>query len=505
MKPIKKNLNLKSKEEETNQNFPNLTPRRGSLPGDFNRPSPRTPKFPLTSPTTPQSTSPTRLNFTTFSPVLENFEEVSETLDNLLSKGNKRNSNNFLNKVLDQKENEIKRLENEKQKLLQEKANWEKTQLKVKQLEKNLLQQSKKIEELKNEVKETGDDFYQTDQKVQEIQTQLNQANLNIRQLEQKLSHEINENDWLRSSFRSTKEELLVKVEELANLKKLNQLEKSQWQKTFTEQEEKYEIEKKDREEKFAHQFKNLRVFQNTENPLPLGRGRPLHKKTFSTNSLPTSRANSPRGSFYENDNPIKPSPLFMEITKGNLFSNLPTDSPTSPTTEEIEQSLDSLLVEVNDFATEQVNNQELLTELQTLKENQTQLENAYKTIFDEKVEQERLLKNFNEKELAWEKERQEFEKLLYNYTQKEQDLQTENQNLKEELAERDYQLSETKSKKNQAEKMVKETRFQLKDKENKVANEKQEINRQLDNLEEKESELSALIEQAEILLKIKN
>lgn len=194
MKPIKKNLNLKSKEEETNQNFPNLTPRRGSLPGDFNRPSPRTPKFPLTSPTTPQSTSPTRLNFATFSPVLENFEEVSETLDNLLIRG-KKSSGKFLNKLLEQEERTVERLETEKSQLLTENETLKKENLKIPQLEKTLLHQNKKLEQLKTELKETENDFYQSGEKNDELNHLLSQERLTTRKLEKRLEQQINEND----------------------------------------------------------------------------------------------------------------------------------------------------------------------------------------------------------------------------------------------------------------------------------------------------------------------
>src|SRR4051812_30551981 len=111
MKNFQKQPQLKNnqKKEEGNTTFPNLTPRRGSLPGDYNRPSPtkspRTPKFPLSSPTTPRSTSPKRLNFNAFSPIQEDYEEISGVLDNLLNK--QHYSDKILNKLLEEKEHEV--------------------------------------------------------------------------------------------------------------------------------------------------------------------------------------------------------------------------------------------------------------------------------------------------------------------------------------------------------------------------------------------------------------
>jgi hypothetical protein len=179
----------------TENQFPNLTPRRGSLPGDYNRPSPRTPKLAPYSPTTPNS--PDRLNPLTFSPQLESFDEdkVNEVLDELLIRGNNSSSNQLLNKLLEQKEKEIIRLEQEKSQLLQEKQIWENSQIKIKQLEKTLLQKNKKFEELKTELKETETDFYQVEEKNDELNHSLAQERLNNRKLEKRLEQQINEND----------------------------------------------------------------------------------------------------------------------------------------------------------------------------------------------------------------------------------------------------------------------------------------------------------------------
>lgn len=100
MKKTQKSPKKLSSELSQTSTFTNLTPRRGSLPGDYNRPSPRTPKFPLHSPTTPNFTpSPNHLNF---SPLLEE-KDYESILEALSSKGQK-SSNELLEKLLGQKE-----------------------------------------------------------------------------------------------------------------------------------------------------------------------------------------------------------------------------------------------------------------------------------------------------------------------------------------------------------------------------------------------------------------
>ncbi|KLL02126.1 MAG: hypothetical protein MRERC_4c083 [Mycoplasmataceae bacterium RC_NB112A] len=442
-KPILNNENEVSakQNEERKNNFTNLTPRRGSLPADYNRVLPKSPKLPLTAPL-PE-------------------EDYGEVLDNLLNKG--KNSPNLLKKLTDEQESKILRLESEKTQLLTQKQEWEKSQLKVNQLEKSILKLNKKLEEQKTELEQTGNDLYQLGEKNDELNQQLAQERLNSRKLEKRLEQQINENDWLRSSFNQTKTELLEKTNELVNLKKIEREEKEEWRKIFTEQEEKYELEKKEREKVFSKQINNLRTFQLTaETPLTIGRGRGLHKKSYSL-SLPSSRSASPRDSTYEEIySAEQKDPLLFELDKTNRFNSFANSPLRNENTDSFENVFADLLNEVDNVVNDNNREQELLSERsqlieqnETLKFNQLQLENAYKTLFDEKVEQERLLENFNQKELKWEKERAEHEKLLFNYTQNEQTLTNKNQSLEEEVAELKYQLAEKESQQRQIDKQV--------------------------------------------------
>jgi hypothetical protein len=187
--------------------FTNLSPRRGSLPGDYgNRPSPRTPKFPLKSPTTPNS--PDKLNPLVFSPVLENFEEVGETLDSLLTRG-KGSSQKILNRLLDQKEQEIKRLELEKAEWIKEKQEFEQQQIQQASL---LTAYTQKIAQLETEVKESNDDYYQLGLEKDKLTNLLSQEKLNNLKLEQKLAQEVGENYHLKENQEKVNANLLQKV-----------------------------------------------------------------------------------------------------------------------------------------------------------------------------------------------------------------------------------------------------------------------------------------------------
>ena len=118
-------LNPQKEPKETST--PNITPRRGSLPGDFNRPSPRTPRFPTPpTPTTPNFNQSSTSGLTSFSPTLPSFQEVGDTLDHWLGWQNKFQTTQ---KLLQAKEKEIERLETQKQAWLQEKSELEQTQI----------------------------------------------------------------------------------------------------------------------------------------------------------------------------------------------------------------------------------------------------------------------------------------------------------------------------------------------------------------------------------------
>ncbi|RHZ37577.1 hypothetical protein [endosymbiont GvMRE of Glomus versiforme] len=466
------------------------TSRRCSLPTDFNRPaspyfSPRTPQFDPSSPLTPN-----HLTFNAFSPTLDNFEETGEILNRLSKKG-KSSSDNLMKKLLDQKEREIKRLEAEKEQWLAEKQEWEQETVKHQQLQANLVQKDKKIAELNTELKETGDDLLQLDKKNDKLNNFLTQEKLNNRQLEEQLAREIDENHRLKASQEEINNSLLAKVKELAEVKKIGLEEQERWQGIITEQQEKYEQEKEEREKQFTQTVNNLRNFQlNTDIPHAVsGRRKSQHKKTFSTSSLPVSQNNSPRGSFYEKE---KPTNLFMEITKGNIFnreitkspSNLANDSDTDYSDSSVPekkkkrhsdsplfnnsllnkdhtQSFEDLLNIVDNFTTETVeeqeNNQELLIKLEELEKAHANLKENHRKLIGDHTTNERLLQEFNHQSILWEEERKKYEKSLQETNQKQIKDQNEKQQLIEELAEVKYQLAEASSKAKLVEKELKD------------------------------------------------
>ncbi|RHZ37034.1 hypothetical protein [endosymbiont GvMRE of Glomus versiforme] len=465
------------------------TSRRCSLPTDFNRPaspyfSPRTPQFDSNSPLTPN-----HLTFNAFSPTLDNFEETGEILNRLSKKG-KSSSDNLMKKLLDQKEREIKRLEAQKEQWLAEKQEWEQETVKHQQLQANLVQKDKKIAELNAELKETGDDLLQLDKKNDKLNNFLTQEKLNIRQLEEQLAREVDENHRLKASQEEINNSLLAKVKELAEVKKIGLEEQERWQGIITEQQEKYEQEKEEREKQFAQTVNNLRNFQlNTDTSPALGRRKSQHKKTFSTSSLPVSQNNSPRGSFYEKE---KPTNLFMEITKGNIFnreitkspSNLANDSDTDYSDSSVPekkkkrhsdsplfnnslpnkdhtQSFEDLLNIVDNFTTETVeekeNNQELLIKLEELEKEHANLKENHRKLIGDHTTNERLLQEFNHQSILWEEERKKYEKSLQETNQEKLTEQNKQQQLIEELAEVKYKLAEANSKAKLVEKELKD------------------------------------------------
>lgn len=219
---------ISSNNSETSA-FANITPRRGSLPADYSRPSPRTPRFPLHSPITPNSPNPT--NPLTFSPQLENFEEVNEVLDNLLSKG-ASSSDNLANKLLGRKEQEINDLLKNIQRLELEKEQWLTKEEELKQNQNRqshlLNKQNQRLEAFERELKESNDDFYQISEKNQGLNQLLSQERLEHKKTEQRLNQEADENYRLKENQEKINQNLLAKVNELTNLKRLNQQEREQ-------------------------------------------------------------------------------------------------------------------------------------------------------------------------------------------------------------------------------------------------------------------------------------
>lgn len=199
--------------------------------------SPKTPKFPLYSPTTPNFTpTPNQL---IFSPEEEDFGSV---LDNLLKK-KQTASDDLFEKVLDQKNNEledqekeIKRLEAEKAEWLIEKERWEQERIEHHQLRIQLDKKEQHISHLTSELKESNDDYYELGLEKDQLSKSLKQEQLNKRELTQQLNQSREENYWLRVNHRQTKNDLLAKIEELTKLKKVEKAEKEEWQRIILEQ-----------------------------------------------------------------------------------------------------------------------------------------------------------------------------------------------------------------------------------------------------------------------------
>ncbi|CAH1759044.1 19814_t:CDS:2 [Entrophospora sp. SA101] len=340
--------------------FPDITPRRGSSPNNYNLLSPAfpSPLAPYSSPSLNSSPSPSHL---TFSPTLPNFQDIGDNQEIL-------------------------------------------------------------IKDLEIEAKESNDDFFQECGKSSQLNELLNEERLSRQKLEQKLLREVEENLRLKTSQDQINLTLLAKIDELNQIKKLGQEEKEQFQKIITEQEQKYKEEKIQREQAFHQTLNNLRTFQT--DTIPLTRHHSYgHKSTLSTSSLPVSQNNSPRTSTYgKNEERKVDTSLFLELaqttkqsgeSKGGFFKNEMVSSPTTESvinpTEQVskreskrhsnsplfnylpamednsntDEIVQELFKDINNFEIEttekinQLSKQELLVENEELRTNQLQLEKA--------------------------------------------------------------------------------------------------------------------------------
>ena len=207
-------------------------------------------------------------------------------------------------------------------------------------------------------------------------------------------------------------------------MKKIGKKEKEKIYQAFLEQEEKYESEKTKREQKFNQQINNLRTFQLISEPT--AKKLSSHQRSYSSSyTVETDDriifSSSPQPLDFKNELKRKGYGEKSGFI-GSGFTNTP--QANTPLNEETDPFETSLVEEENDltepkqrkhFSFPLLNNnyqilideiantggvqEQLQRENEALKENQIHLEADYKLLFDEKVENERRLQEFNEKE----------------------------------------------------------------------------------------------------------
>ncbi|CAI2161874.1 14269_t:CDS:2 [Funneliformis geosporum] len=255
-------------------------------------------------------------------------------------------------------------------------------------------------------------------QQISGLSKQLTSASRTIAQLEKQNQQQLEQQNTDQVQIKSLKKKNSQLQLELNQQTKEAQILASELKETnddfyqlIREQEEKYEKEKVQREVKFNQQINNLRTFQLTADiPIKL-------------RSLPSSRTHSRQSSLYLPE-PTKSPSLFLELSKGLVGSALKNEEPNP----EIPSRTNSPL---------------------PLHENNI--------LFDEKVEQERLLQAFNQKELIWEKKCTEYELLLQAANQKTLTQQNQQQKLAEEVLELKYQLAQSHHKTEERTKLAKQ------------------------------------------------
>ncbi|CAH1758785.1 13329_t:CDS:2, partial [Entrophospora sp. SA101] len=491
----------------------------------------------------------------------ESAAEVISTLQT--SESNLRQQVGSLAHELSQKEDYIKHLvekkeEQEKIILELEQVKSEKTTLQAKltKLEEN----NKKLEE---ELAETNNDFLLITEKNNELNRQLLATYQKQTELEQKLEHEINERERLEDSKEQFYSSLLAKYQEICQAKESSEREKEELANLIRQQENDYEQERIQREKVFQKQLDNLRTFQinsSLRTEVTKLRGQ-RHHHSFSIGSVPSSRANSPydieikdeeiifstkpksRPVSYDLSAELKKqgyqeqSGKFGIITKPeeNVFETSlvnPKRKSTSsllnqslqlpPANQESNNSFDALFANIddlvkieNDVACQQLQEEKKALEAQTQKLNEEfelgqikyelqeskarqsridkELVNAYNQIdeLEEKLrEQEADLVNQNEisqDELAKVRNERDSQRLTFT------NLADKVEHLEEDSEEKKQQLDKLKQLNQQQDLKIKELEKQQK-----------EAIVDLDGLEQKEREFSALIEQAEQILKIR-
>ncbi|CAI2165524.1 15626_t:CDS:2 [Funneliformis geosporum] len=265
-----------------------------------------------------------------------------------------------------------------------------------------LTKQNQELDQLKNELKEVNDDFYQFTNQNVELSRLLNQEKLTNQKLEQQFIAAIDENHRLRDQQKVNHQNLLTKINELSQLRKINQVEREQLLKFIAEQQVKFEEQIAQQAKELTKQYNSLRSFVlKADLPTKFKR---THKPNLSTGSLPVSYNNSPRDSFHEDDQNESPTSLFTELTKGNIFNHPLTSSPLAENDnnplEEIvksnhkrhsnspffvappspQNSYDDLVGEVEDFVAEA--SPEAVSQVL---QDKTYLEAAYKDLKDQK------------------------------------------------------------------------------------------------------------------------
>jgi hypothetical protein len=352
-----------------------------------------------------------------------------------------------LSRQLNSQEQQISRLEKEKEEQSKQITELSVVQLENKNLQNSLVKSEKYVNDLERELKETNCDFLTISENNKRLQVELQKTNQDVLELKQCLEYEAHESMRLKESEQKNREILMDKLEEMAKFKETTEKEKFELINLISQQEANYTHEKQEREIKFQKQFDNLRAFQLDSSFETIVDKKKKHRHSHSV-SYVHSRSNSIYDMEVKPDTIVfsskssKSRPRSMSrprsITllselgqkgfgeKGGVISPTFTNSPLShsenndfdsafedkvnsatPTeevkaTEVIGDDLKDLLSDIDNLGAV-VSEETYLAveeEKKQLHAEKEQLEKNFKILFDEKVEQERLLKIFNEKEL---------------------------------------------------------------------------------------------------------
>ncbi|CAG8548468.1 1173_t:CDS:2 [Paraglomus brasilianum] len=205
--------------------------------------------------------------------------------------------------------------------------------------------QKEKVESLKKELKQTENDLYEEGLKRDRLAESLRLERGKNKKLGEQLEDEINNNETSRKKRDVDDGRMLNKFESLMKDKTFAQQQIEHLKELIESQEERYRQEKNERDKEYRKKMENLMRLQSSDDIRSSRMRDPVLRRTYSSSiSLPASRPESPRNSFYYGADPSLKSPdLFSELDKadkkGNFFGLGLTDSPNSINSDKGEKS----------------------------------------------------------------------------------------------------------------------------------------------------------------------
>ncbi|CAI2161433.1 10350_t:CDS:2 [Funneliformis geosporum] len=339
----------------------------------------------------------------------------------------------LLTRQLNSQEQQMNRLEQEKEEQHQQIVELSKVQSEKNSLQASLNKKEKYVNDLERELKETNLDFLTISENNKQLQVELQKTNQDVSDLKQCLEYEVNESMRSKESEEKSREILMDKLEEIAQFKETTEKEKFELINLISQQEVNYAREKQEREKKFQKQFDNLRAFQLDIKPDTIVFSSRSSKSRTNSTSRPRSitlLSELGQKGFGEKGGVISPtftnSPL--SHSEDNDFDSAFENKVNSPTPAEEVKAVETVGDDLEN----------LLSDIDNL--GAVVSEDVYLAVEEEKKqlhsEKEQLEKNFKIFQ-------QKYELLIKELNREKIEKDNQLQKLSEKLAETEYRLAE--------------------------------------------------------------